>query len=87
VESLLTELVVALVMRTRRPFYRSRPGALLLALTLVLLGVTLLIPYLPQAGVFAFVALPPSLLFTIVIIMLLYVAATELQKRWFYRTA
>ena len=26
VESLLTELLVALVVRTRRPFFRSRPG-------------------------------------------------------------
>ena len=26
VESLLTELVIAVVVRTRRPFFRSRPG-------------------------------------------------------------
>src|SRR5688572_17382315 len=36
IESLLTELVVALVMRTRRPFFRSRPGGVLLGATLVL---------------------------------------------------
>ena len=30
VESLLTELLIALVVRTRRPFFRSRPGAVLL---------------------------------------------------------
>jgi Mg2+-importing ATPase len=86
VESLLTELAVALVMRTRRPFFRSRPGTLLLALTLVLIVVTLAIPYLPLASVFGFVPLPRSLTLTIVLIMLLYVAATELQKKWFYRT-
>ena len=33
VESLLTELVVALVVRTRRPFFKSRPGTLLLVST------------------------------------------------------
>lgn len=33
-ESLLTELVIALVVRTRRPFYQSRPGKLLWSLTL-----------------------------------------------------
>jgi Mg2+-importing ATPase len=87
VESLLTELAVALVMRTRRPFFRSRPGTLLLTLTIVLSVVSLLIPYLPLASIFEFVPLPPSLLLTIVLIMVLYVAATELQKRWFYRTA
>jgi P-type Mg2+ transporter len=86
VESLLTELAVALVMRTRRPFFQSRPGTLLLALTVVLAVGALAIPYLPLVGVFGFVPLPLPLLLTIVVIMLLYVAATELQKRWFYRT-
>jgi Mg2+-importing ATPase len=85
VESLLTELVVALVMRTRRPFFRSRPGTLLLALTVVLIVVTLMIPYLPLTAVFGFVPISAPLLGTIVLIMLLYVAATEVQKRWFYR--
>jgi hypothetical protein len=32
------------------------------------------------------VPLPRSLTVTIVLIMLLYVAATELQKKWVYRT-
>jgi Mg2+-importing ATPase len=84
VESLLTELVVALVIRTQRPFFRSRPGTLLLTLTLGLIGVALAIPYLPLADVFGFVPLPGPLLATIVLITAAYVAATELQKRWFY---
>jgi Mg2+-importing ATPase len=85
VESLLTELVVALVMRTRRPFFRSRPGTLLLHSTLGLILLALAIPYLPLAEVFGLVPLPGTLLATIVLITVLYVAATELQKRWFYR--
>jgi Mg2+-importing ATPase len=72
-------------MRTRRPFFRSRPGTLLLALTVVLIVVTLMIPYLPLTAVFGFVPISAPLLGTIVLIMLLYVAATEVQKRWFYR--
>src|SRR5678815_4162041 len=58
VESLLTELVVALVVRTIRPFYRSRPGKLLLFATLGLVPVTLALPYLPFAHALGFVALP-----------------------------
>jgi P-type Mg2+ transporter len=87
VESLLTELVVALVMRTRRPFFRSRPGTLLLESTIVLIIVALAIPYLPFADVFGFVPLPGGLLAAIAFITVLYVAATELQKRWFYRSS
>jgi Mg2+-importing ATPase len=85
VESLLTELVVAIVIRTRRPFYSSRPGALLLASTVALIALALATPYLPLVGVVGFVPLPPRLLATLVVITALYVAATELQKRRFYR--
>ena len=85
VESLLTELAVALVMRTQRPFVRSRPGRLLLLSTMALIPVAFAIPYAPFAGVFGFVPLAPPLVVAIAVITLAYVAATELQKRWFYR--
>jgi Mg2+-importing ATPase len=42
-------------------------------------------PYLPIAGVFGFVPLPVELLVTLFAITALYVAATELEKKWFYR--
>jgi Mg2+-importing ATPase len=85
VESLLTELVVALVMRTIRPSFRSRPGTLLLRLTIVLIAVAFAIPYMPFARVFGFVALPGAIMVTIVVITMLYVTVTELQKKWFFR--
>ena len=87
VQSLLTELAVALVMRTRRPFFRSRPGRLLLYLTVVVAVVAVLVPYLPLASLMGFVPLRPWLVTTLLLIVLLYVATTEAQKRWFYRTA
>jgi len=62
VESLLTELVIALVMRTRRPFFKSRPGTLLLASTIGLVALSSAIPYLPVARVFGFVPLSGALL-------------------------
>jgi len=86
VESLLTELLVALVVRTRRPFFRSRPGRVLLWTTVVLVPFTLAIPYLPGTEVFGFVSIPGTLLATICAISVLYVAATEIVKRPFFRT-
>ena len=85
VESLLTELVIALVVRTRRPFFRSRPGRVLLWSTVALVALTVAIPYLPFIGVFGFVPLPGMLLITVTAITALYVVATELTKRRFYR--
>jgi len=86
VESLLTELVIALVVRTRRPFLRSRPGGVLLWSTVGLAALTTAVPYLPWVEVFGFVPLPAGLMASVLAITGAYVAATELAKRWFYRT-
>lgn len=85
IESLLTELVIALVVRTRRPFYRSRPGPLLLVSTGAVAALTLLIPFLPFSGELGFVAPPGSLLLAVLAITGLYVAATEQAKKGFFR--
>lgn len=85
VESLLTELLVALVVRTRRPFFKSRPGTVLLASTLALVPVTLAIPYIPiVAELVGFIPMHAAVVATIVAITLSYVAATETLKRRFY---
>ena len=84
VESLLTELVIALVVRTRRPFFRSRPGTVLLTSTMILIPIAFAIPYAPFASIFGFVRLPAVLMVVIAAITALYVAATELLKRRFY---
>jgi P-type Mg2+ transporter len=85
VESLLTELFIVLIIRTHRPFYRSRPGRLLLGSTLVVAALTLLLPYLPFANLFDFQPLPAALLIAIAAITVLYLGASEGAKRWFYR--
>jgi Mg2+-importing ATPase len=86
VESLLTELVVVLVMRTRRPFFASRPGRLLVVSTVVVAALALAIPYLPLVGVLGFAPLAPPLLAGLVLVTATYVVATEILKRWFYRS-
>ena len=87
VESLFTELFILLVVRTRRPLFKSRPGRYLWVSTLLVGLVTLAIPYLPFAGVLGFVPLPPLTLLLLVAITLLYVVANEIAKRAFYRRA
>jgi len=84
VESLLTELMVALVVRTRGSVLRSRPGRVLLWTTLALLPLTLAIPYLPAAGVLGFVPIPMILLGVLVALAVAYVAAAEWLKRVYY---
>jgi P-type Mg2+ transporter len=84
IESLLTELVIALVVRTRRVFFRSRPGTLLLASTLVIIAITLAIPYLPFISIFGFIPMPSPLMLAVIGLTLLYIAVTELAKKVFY---
>jgi len=87
VESLLTELVVALIVRTRRPFFRSRPGRLLVATTTGVAGVAIALPFLPGVSALGFVPLTAPILASVLLIAAAYVAATELGKIWFFTAA
>ncbi len=84
IESLLTELVIALVVRTRHIFFQSRPGKLLLASTLIIIGITLVLPYLPFSSLFSFIPLPLPLMLTMLGLTALYVVSTEIAKKYFY---
>ena len=86
-ESLLTELVIALVVRTRRPFFRSRPGNLLLITTGLVIAIALALPYLPFSSIFGFVPLPAPLLLGMIGLTLAYVFAVEVAKKSFYARA
>jgi P-type Mg2+ transporter len=84
IESLLTELVIALVVRTRGVFFRSRPGKLLLVSTLIVVGITLVLPYLPFNFLFGFIPLPAPLMLMMLGLTALYVLVTEIAKKYFY---
>lgn len=85
IESLLTELVIALIVRTRLPFYRSRPSALLLRSTIMLVGLTLLIPYLPFSRWLGFTPLSLNLMLVVIALLILYAVSAEVAKRAFYK--
>ena len=85
VVSLLTELGVVLILRTRGPAWRSRPSALLLWTTIGATVFALAVPFFgPGSRLFGFVALSPVEMGTVVGIVVAYLAATEATKRWFF---
>ena len=84
-ESVISAAVIVLVVRTRRPFYRSRPGKYLLAATLAIVAVTVALPLSPLAGIFHFEPLPLPFFLLIGAIVLLYVTGAEITKRLFYK--
>jgi P-type Mg2+ transporter len=84
IESLLTELVIALVVRTHGVFFRSRPGTLLLVSTLICIGVTLVLPYVPFNFLFGFIPLPAPLMLMMLGLTAFYILVTEITKKYFY---
>ena len=86
VVSLLTELGVVLILRTRGPAWRSRPSALLLWTTVAATVFALAVPFFGRGSrLFGFVPLSPIEMGTVVGIVTTYLAATEATKRWFFR--
>jgi Mg2+-importing ATPase len=82
VVSLLTELAVVLVLRTRGALWRSRPSTLLLWSTGAVALAALATPFVPALqSLFGFVALPASMMMALVAIVLAYVGCTEWVKR------
>ncbi len=87
IESLITELVIALVVRTRHIFFRSKPGKLLFVSTMVFIIITLVIPYLPFISILGFVPLPAPLMLAMIGLTILYMITVEFAKKIFYSRA
>ncbi|MFM2023110.1 MAG: Magnesium-transporting ATPase, P-type 1 [Actinomycetota bacterium] len=84
IESLLSELVAMLVLRTRKSFWRSRPGPILLLACLVFGVVAIAITFMPfTATLLGFGAPPIHFLGFVAVLLVLYAAANELLKKRF----
>ena len=80
-ESLITELFILLVLRTRRHLWKSRPSTALLASTFVVVGLAFALPASRLRGALGFVALPVEVWAAILAIAIAYVLSVEAAKR------
>ena len=85
IESVLSAGLVVFAVRTRLPFFRSKPSRAMLGMTLLVIAITLALPYTPLAGPLDFTPLPVTYLLAIGVIVGLYFVSAEITKRWFYR--
>jgi P-type Mg2+ transporter len=85
VESVISAALVVLVVRSRRPLGRSRPGRRLVQATVVCVIATLALPFSPLAGPLGLAAPRLTILGLIAVIVAAYIVAAELLKRRFYR--
>ena len=74
-----------LVIRSRRPFFRSFPGKYLFFTTLVIVGATFVFPFTPLASLFGFAQPPLLVLLLMSIIVVLYIILSEVVKGIFYK--
>ena len=84
-ESVISASLIVLVIRSRKPFFKSRPSKYLLMATLLTVIVTMVVPFTPLGEIFGFSRLPISFLLLIVIIVMLYLIAAEMVKTVFYK--
>lgn len=87
VESVISAAMIVLVIRSRRPFFRSRPGIALLATTLFTVALTLSLPFTPLGDVFGLAPLPVPFLAVLVVIVGVYMISAEAVKKRFYGRA
>src|SRR6185503_3776710 len=87
IESVLTELIIVFIMRTRKPFLQSKPGNLLLWLSLGACIITVLLPFWPYSAGFGMTRLPLAVILSILLIIIAYTVTSDLLKLWFFRKA
>ncbi|MGB8216929.1 MAG: magnesium-translocating P-type ATPase [Candidatus Methanoperedens sp.] len=84
-ESVISASIIVLVIRTKKPFFKSIPGKYLSAATLLIVGSTLILPFTPLGKIFEFSHLPISYLLLMGAIVAFYIIAAEMVKAVFYR--
>jgi Mg2+-importing ATPase len=85
IESVLSASLIVLVIRTRKPFYQSKPGKALFWMTLAVAVAILSFPYSFLGPLFGFVPLPAVFFPVLAIILLLYITSAEMAKKLFYK--
>jgi P-type Mg2+ transporter len=86
VESLCSQTLVVLIIRTRKvPFYKSKPSKYLILMLLSVISFALIVPYTPVGAFFGFEPLPPAFYLALAGILGAYALLAETVKKWFYK--
>ncbi|HYM93506.1 MAG TPA: HAD-IC family P-type ATPase, partial [Chitinophagaceae bacterium] len=85
VESVLTELFILFIMRTKKSFLKSKPSKLLIWLSLAAFIFTIALPYCPFDTSFEMSPLPVIVMASVVGIVAMYIFTADLLKIWFFK--
>jgi len=84
-ESVISASMIVLVIRSRKPFFKSMPGKYLLIATLSIAAITIIFPFTPLGTVFGFSPLSLTTYLLLLLIVVLYIFAAEITKTIFYK--
>jgi len=85
IESVISASLIVLVIRSRKPFFKSLPGKYLLIATISITVLTLIFPFTPLGTLFGFTALKFSTCIYLLLIVAIYIVAAEVTKNVFYK--
>lgn len=85
IESVVSAAFIVLIIRTFRPFYKSRPSKALLSSVILIIVVTLLLPFLPIAPYLGFTKISGVFYLFILLVVVFYMVFVEVAKRVFLK--
>jgi len=85
-ESVISASLIVLVIRSRKPSLKSRPSKYLFMATLLVVIVTVILPFTLLGEVFGFTRLSISFHLLLAVIVVLYIVTAEITKGIFYKT-
>jgi Mg2+-importing ATPase len=84
-ESVISASLIVLVIRSRKPFFKSRPSKYLFMATLAVVIATVILPFTLLGEVFGFSRLAISFYLLLGVIVVLYILTAEIAKMIFYQ--
>ena len=85
VESLTTQTLVVMIIRTTQNPFKGRPSPQLVLSVIGVIVVAFVLPFLKPGAMLGFVPMPPALIGAILLLTVTYLGLVQLIKSWFYR--
>lgn len=85
IESVVSATLIVLVVRTRKSFFKSKPGRYLSIASVSVALIALVLPFLPFSSLLGFSNVPLVFYPAMLGIVVLYIASAEWMKKIFYR--
>ena len=85
VESIVTQVMVIFVIRTRRSLLRSQPNSWLVVTSLGVVLTAMLLPFSPLAHYLGFTPLPGKFFALLLALIVAYLVMVQAGKQWFYK--